>query len=172
MSGRPRSAAARLDRTIEAMTQTEEHPNPYRALPAIDRLLADAQVAPLAARHGHAALLQIAREVLDEYRAEIERGGEPPARPAAEAIVARAEALEPTLRRVVNATGVVIHTNLGRAPLSRAAIAAMAAASEGYSNLEFDLAGGTPHYNPATGALAATISSGRLDHDHQMETGQ
>ena len=124
------------------MTQTEERPNPYRALPAIDRLLADAQVAPLAARHGHEALLRIAREVLAEYRAEIERAGEPPPRPAAEAVVERAEALEPTLRRVVNATGVVIHTNLGRAPLSRAAIAAMAAASEGYSNLEFDLAGG------------------------------
>ena len=125
------------------MTQTDEHPNPYRALPAIDRLLADARVAPLAARHGHEALLQIAREVLADYRAEIERAGEPPAQPAAEAVVERAEALEPTLRRVVNATGVVIHTNLGRAPLSRAAIAAMAAASEGYSNLELDLAGGT-----------------------------
>ena len=118
-------------------------PNPYRELPAIDRLLAHEQVAPLAERHGHEALLQIAREVLDEYRAEIERAGEAPPRPAAEAVVERASSLEPSLRRVVNATGVIIHTNLGRAPLSAATIAAMAAASEGYSNLEFDLEGGT-----------------------------
>jgi L-seryl-tRNA(Ser) seleniumtransferase len=124
------------------MTQTSERPNPYRGLPAIDRLLADAQVAPLAERHGHDAIVRIARAVLDEYRAEIERAGAPPARSPAEAVAERAEALEPSLRRVVNATGVVIHTNLGRAPLSAAAIEAMAAASEGYSNLEFDLDGG------------------------------
>ena len=116
-----------------------EPANPYRALPAIDRLLADAQVAPLAERHGHEALVEISRAVLDEYRAEIDRAGAAPSRPAAEAVAERARALEPSLRRVVNATGVVIHTNLGRAPLSRATIEAMAAASEGYSNLEFDL---------------------------------
>ena len=128
--------------THSGETHSGEHPNPYRALPAIDRLLEDGQVAPLVARHGHEALLRIARAVLGEYRAAIEQSGEPPARPAAAAVAERAEALEPTLRRVVNATGVVIHTNLGRAPLSRASIAAMAAASEGYSNLEFDLASG------------------------------
>ena len=116
--------------------------NPYRELPAIDRLLADEQVAPLAARHGHDAVVQIARAVLDEYRTEIERAGAAPSRPAAQAVAERAAALEPSLRRVVNATGVVIHTNLGRAPLSAETIAAMAAASEGYSNLEFDLAAG------------------------------
>ena len=116
--------------------------NPYRELPAIDRLLADEQVAPLAARHGHDAVVQIARAVLDEYRTEIERAGAAPSRPAAQAVAERAAALEPSLRRVVNATGVVIHTNLGRAPLSGETIAAMAAASEGYSNLEFDLAAG------------------------------
>jgi len=84
----------------------------------------------------------IARTVLDEYRAAIDATGEQPTTAAADTVIARAGALEPTLRRVVNATGVVIHTNLGRAPLSKATIAAMAAASEGYSNLEFDLEAG------------------------------
>ena len=119
-----------------------EPANPYRALPAIDRLLADERVAPLAERHGHDALVRIGRAVLDEYRAEIDRAGEAPATPPAEAVADRARALEPSLRRVINATGVVIHTNLGRAPLSRATVEAMAAASDGYSNLEFDLDGG------------------------------
>ena len=116
--------------------------NPYRELPAIDRLLEHEQVAPLAERHGHEAIVQIARAVLDDYRAEIERAGAAPERPAADVVVERAASLEPSLRRVVNASGVIIHTNLGRAPLSSATIEALAAASEGYSNLEFDLASG------------------------------
>ena len=118
-----------------------DNPNPYRALPAIDRLLADERVAPLAERHGHDALVRISRAVLDEYRAAIDDAGQAPDRAPAEAVAERARTLEPSLRRVINATGVVIHTNLGRAPLSAATIEAMAAASEGYSNLEFDLEG-------------------------------
>ena len=116
--------------------------NPYRELPAIERLLTHPRVAPLAERHGHEAIVRVAREVLDDYRAEIERSGAPPEQSAAEAVADRAASLEPSLRRVVNASGVIIHTNLGRAPLSRATIAAMAAASEGYSNIEFDLDAG------------------------------
>ena len=116
--------------------------NPYRELPALGRLLDDARLAPLAERHGRGALARIGREVLAEYRAEIGRGGAPPARSPAEAVADRARRLEPSPRRVINATGVVLHTNLGRAPLPRAAIEAMAAASEGYSDLEFDLGAG------------------------------
>ena len=116
--------------------------NPYRELPAIERLLTHPRVAPLAERHGHEAIVRVAREVLDDYRAEIERSGALPEQSAAEAVADRAASLEPSLRRVVNASGVIIHTNLGRAPLSRATIAAMAAASEGYSNIEFDLDAG------------------------------
>ena len=113
--------------------------NEFRALPSIERLLGDERVAPLAARHGREAVVGIAREVLEEYRAEIARTGVLPAHSAAEAIADRAVRLEASLRRVINATGVIVHTNLGRAPLSRAAIDAMQRASEGYSNLEFDL---------------------------------
>src|SRR4051812_12330378 len=61
--------------------------------------------------------------------------------PADVDIVARArERLRPSLRRVLNATGVVVHTNLGRAPVATSARAAVAAAAEGYLNLEYDLA--------------------------------
>lgn len=117
--------------------------NPYRDLPAIDHLLADAQVAALAAQHGHDAIVAIARTVLDDYRTEIKRIGAIPERPAAEVVAERALDLEPSLRNVINATGVIIHTNLGRAPLSEATIAAMSAASKGYSNLEFELQSGS-----------------------------
>ncbi len=116
--------------------------NPYRSLPSVERLLADDLIAPLAARHGHDAVVEIARAVLDEYRGEVERTGTPPARPPAEAVVERARALRRSLRRAINATGIVIHTNLGRAPLSEATIEAMAEAGRGYSNLEFDLESG------------------------------
>jgi L-seryl-tRNA(Ser) seleniumtransferase len=116
--------------------------NPYRSLPSVDRLLADDLVAPLAMRHGHDAVVAIARSVLEEYRVAVERTGDPPERPAAETVVERAQTLERSLRRAINATGIVIHTNLGRAPLSEAAIEAMAKAGRGYSNLEFDLDGG------------------------------
>ncbi|MEE8338458.1 MAG: L-seryl-tRNA(Sec) selenium transferase [Dehalococcoidia bacterium] len=113
--------------------------NPYRSLPSVDRLLADDLVAPLAERHGHDAVVAIARSVLDEYRVAVERTGDAPEQPAAEAVVERAQTLERSLRRAINATGIVIHTNLGRAPLSDAAIEAMAEAGRGYSNLEYDL---------------------------------
>src|SRR5690606_37158319 len=113
--------------------------NPYRALPSVERLLIDERVASLTSRHGREAMVHVARAILDEYRAWIERTGDPPARPAVDAVVQRAASLEPSLRHVINATGVIIHTNLGRAPLSAATIDAMARASAGYSNLEFDL---------------------------------
>ena len=117
--------------------------NPYRALPSVDRLLAHQRVAPLAVRHGHAAVVGIARAVLEEYRAAVERTGAPPQQAPEDAVVERARTLEPSLRSVINATGGIIHTNLGRAPLSDAASEAMAEAGRGYSNLEFDLESGT-----------------------------
>jgi L-seryl-tRNA(Ser) seleniumtransferase len=114
----------------------------YRALPSVDRLLAHPLVADLDA--GSALLTAVVREHLDRARATISSGGPPPRiddlATAVAAGYARSSAPRP--QRVINATGVIIHTNLGRAPLSRAAIAAMAAASQGYSDLEFDLDSG------------------------------
>ena len=102
-----------------------------RALPAVDRLAAALAAPPPAA-------ISAARAVIDERRAEILAG----ARDDVD-LVARARArLAPSLRRVLNATGVVVHTNLGRAPLAAAAREAVARAAEGYSNLELDLEDG------------------------------
>ncbi len=108
-----------------------------RELPSVDRLLGLA--ADLVGDYGHPLTAQVLREVLDGLRAD------PPAAmpdPAAIVDLARqrlAEVTAPPLQHVINATGVIIHTNLGRAPLSRAALAQMQAAAQGYSTLEYDL---------------------------------
>jgi L-seryl-tRNA(Ser) seleniumtransferase len=92
-----------------------------RALPSVDRLATS-----------------VARAELADRRAEVLAGADDDPD-----LVARArERLRPSPRRVLNATGVVVHTNLGRAPLAPTARAAVAAAAEGYSNLELDLATG------------------------------
>ena len=108
-----------------------------RDLPSVDRLLGDEVLA--AAPHALAAAA--ARAALDRAREEVRAGGETGDLVAA----ARAE-LErlraPSLRRVLNATGVVVHTNLGRAPLAAAALERVVEVGAGYSNLELDLASG------------------------------
>ncbi len=117
-------------------------PNPqYRALPSIDRVTSDPR---LAERCSAALLAEVAREVLDGLRARIADGEAAPSfDEIVSATVARLdEVLRPPLYPLINATGVIIHTNLGRAPLAQAAIEAMAAVSGGYSNLEFDVPSG------------------------------
>jgi L-seryl-tRNA(Ser) seleniumtransferase len=96
-------------------------PSRLRELPSVDRLATS-----------------VARVVLDERRAELLGG----ARDEADLVARAAERLRPSLRRVVNATGVIVHTNLGRAPLAEDARAAALGAATGYSNLELDLAEG------------------------------
>ena len=115
-----------------------------RQLPGVDQLLGDPSMRELIPSYGHRLAVTAVRETLAEVREEV-RGGAP--MPERDVLAARAAALlrdqlAPTLRPVINATGVVIHTNLGRAPLSDAARAAMQAAAQGYSNLEYDLLAG------------------------------
>jgi L-seryl-tRNA(Ser) seleniumtransferase len=112
--------------------RTEER---LRALPPVDRLAA-ALVADSGATAAEAT--SAARVVLEGRRAELLGGDEADA----DLLARGRERLAPSLRRVLNATGVVVHTNLGRAPLAEAARAAVARAAEGYANLELDLAGG------------------------------
>ncbi len=112
-----------------------------RKLPSVDRLLQQAGVAALKERWGHDLALEAARSALEGARESV-RGGAPC--PDVDILAARASELlaarlRPTLRPAINATGVVIHTNLGRAPLSVEARAAMDAVALGYSNLEYDL---------------------------------
>lgn len=114
-----------------------------RALPAVDAVLRMHQVAALLAAHPRELVVRAVREVLAAARraeAALPAGPEQWAR---RLDLRLAELTTPTLRRVVNATGVVLHTNLGRAPLAEAALRAVAAAGGGYSTLEYDLPRGT-----------------------------
>ena len=129
------------------MTAPKSGPAPLaelRKLPKADRLLEAADRAELVARLGHGLVIEAIRAELERIRKEILDGGRCASPEAIEqALLARlAEAARGSLRPVVNATGVVVHTNLGRAPLSEEAIAAMRRAAQGYTNLEYDLEAG------------------------------
>jgi L-seryl-tRNA(Ser) seleniumtransferase len=115
--------------------------NRLRELPSVDELLGHDELAALAARHGRPSVLAAARSALARAREEIRAGYE------AGDIVARVRyeldaRARPNLRRVLNATGVIVHTNLGRAPLAEAALERVRAVGAGYSNLEYDLDAG------------------------------
>jgi L-seryl-tRNA(Ser) seleniumtransferase len=115
-----------------------------RALPQVQRLLETQAAEALAARHGRAALVEALRGVLGEARRTVADGaGDAPDQ--AEILRRAAARLDDAgtahLRRVINATGIILHTNLGRAPLAPAAIAAVREAA-GATNLEYDLASG------------------------------
>jgi L-seryl-tRNA(Ser) seleniumtransferase len=127
-----------------------------RNLPSVDELARGVDD-PLA--------VDAARTVLDRAREEIRAGADPgdlETRVREELVAARA----PSLRRVLNATGVIVHTNLGRAPLAEEALAQVVEAARGYSNLELDLRGGVrgsrqdhvaPILRRLTGAEAAIV---------------
>ena len=106
-----------------------------RALPSVDRLAA-ALAEQGIATHGEA--VAAARAVLEERRAQLLAGEQVDG----DLLTLARERLRPSLRRVLNGTGVVIHTNLGRAPLAEAAAEALAQEARGHSNLELDLSDG------------------------------
>jgi L-seryl-tRNA(Ser) seleniumtransferase len=132
-----------------------------RDLPSVDELVRDERLADVP----HALAVDAARVVLDRARTEIKAGREPDL--LLDAVLAElARVRRPSLRRVLNATGVLVHTNLGRAPLSEAALARVAEVAAGYSNLEYDLERGErgsrqDHLAPLlcrlTGAEAALV---------------
>ena len=117
-----------------------------RGLPSVDRLLADTRVRGWVERWGHEPVREALRAALAAERSRLheEASGEPADTEAllATARARIARAVRPSLRRALNGTGVVLHTNLGRAPLAAEARAALDL-SLGYSNLEFDLASGS-----------------------------
>jgi len=139
-----------------------------RHLPSVDSLLQTRSAQQLVAEYGHEATVEELRAALEAARQAIRAGEEPPSqeRIMAQAAQSLAVRLGPTLKPAINATGVIIHTNLGRAPLSRAAREAIEAVAEGYSNLEYDLEAGRrgsryTHAEPLlcqlTGAEAALV---------------
>jgi len=115
--------------------------NPLRALPSVERLIRSPDGQALVARHRRARVVETMRLVLAKLRPSLAAGGSVPPDAAllADVAVRLAAAAKPRLVRVVNATGVVLHTNLGRAALAEDAIAAMTAAARGAVNLELDL---------------------------------
>jgi len=114
--------------------------DPRRRLPAVDALLAEPDIAALVAAHPRSVVVRAVRETIEGARTS---GGAAPAEGWGAAVLDRVHRLAaPSLEPVINATGVVLHTNLGRAPLAPAAIAAMARIAGSYSNLEYDLTRG------------------------------
>ena len=114
-----------------------------RNLPSVEQLLQTETTARLIARFGRPLTLDSLRQTLDDIRARF-KAGTLTGLPSNDLILAQAESTlaawaAPTLIPVINATGVILHTNLGRAPMSAATIHAMDIVSRGYSNLEFDL---------------------------------
>jgi L-seryl-tRNA(Ser) seleniumtransferase len=115
-----------------------------RHLPKVDRVAAHAALDEARRALGAAAVVELVREAIAEARAAVREGGEVP---GLDAIAGRAAAmararLGQRTRRVINATGVVLHTNLGRAPLAPDAVDALAETAGGYASLEVDLASG------------------------------
>jgi L-seryl-tRNA(Ser) seleniumtransferase len=120
-----------------------------RQIPSVDELLGRPRLAQLVERVDRALVVEIARTVLTGLRSLIASdpgaaaGALEPANLDEHVAGEVARVLALSLRPVINATGVVLHTNLGRAPLSRAAIEHLRETAIAYSNLEYDLAGGT-----------------------------
>src|SRR5882724_13042477 len=121
--------------------------NLLREIPSVDRLLKHVRCEALLARYNRDYVTQKCREVLDRLRGEIRRDGNLSTGDIEDEAVERLEACirtesVPGHVRVVNATGTILHTNLGRALLPQAAIDAMTAAAGSPVNLEYDLTTG------------------------------
>ena len=116
----------------------------FRRLPSVDELISEERIKQLKETYPHELVVDLVRQQLERIRLSIASGNPcPSVDEIVEAICVQISSLEePSLRPVINATGVILHTNLGRAPLSREAIAAMDTVAKGYSNLEFNLSSG------------------------------
>ena len=124
-------------------------PSDPRVIPSIDRLRQRPSVGDLESRYGRDATLGALRDEAAALRAalagsqtEVRDAEEAAQRIEAAAAARLGAALAPSLTAVINATGVIVHTNLGRAPLAPAAVARIEEVARGYSNLEYDLAAG------------------------------
>jgi L-seryl-tRNA(Ser) seleniumtransferase len=117
----------------------------FSRLPGVDKVLSDKRIARVGKEYPHDLIVDVIRQCLERERRAIAAGkacaslGQ-----IVESVISRLQAIEkPSLRPVINASGVIIHTNLGRAPLGQEAIAAMESVSRDFSNLEFNLDSGS-----------------------------
>jgi L-seryl-tRNA(Ser) seleniumtransferase len=122
---------------------SNEDVDPRRLVPSVDHVMQHPDVRALTDRHGRSRVLRQVQAVLEELRRRANGGDgglEEAAGSLASEVRARVEAAaRPSLQTLLNATGVVVHTNLGRAPLSAGAAARVADVASSYSNLEYDL---------------------------------
>ena len=116
----------------------------FRRLPSVEKVLADKRLKQIGEIYPHILLVNLVRQQLEHERLSIAAGNSASSlADIIDSICAQVQALEnPSLRPVIIATGVILHTNLGRAPLSQESTRAMDAVAMGYSNLEFDLDSG------------------------------
>ena len=122
---------------MSSETSKQSGADAYRALPSVDRVLVELDEFTRAHRLPRSLVAQEVRAVLDERRGGIAAGLTPAATSVSQEVSQRLlRLLAPSLRQVINATGVILHTNLGRAPLAHFT------PISGYSNLEYDLAAG------------------------------
>lgn len=139
-----------------------------RQLPAVHEVLNQPVLAALRAAWGYEAVLHSVRAVLAESRGRLARGEPTSVDPTSlgKRVVALLEAERPYLRKVINASGILLHTGLGRAPLAEEVVQAVAEVARGYCNLEFDLDTGERGRRTSgvaellvrlTGAEAATV---------------
>jgi len=140
----------------------------FRHLPSVDKLISEERIRRLQENYPRTLIVDLTRRHLEHARLSIAAGNSCPSiDEIVESIYTQVRALEnSSLRPIINATGVILHTNLGRAPLSQEALDAMDRVAKGYCNLEFDLHSGTrgsrhTHIEPIlchlTGAEAALV---------------
>ncbi len=121
--------------------------NVLRNIPSVSELLENPKIKPLVDRVSHNVVVDRVRAILDDLREDVSKstgnGGLPDVGELAERIARRIlEGEEPHLRPVVNATGILLHTGLGRSPLAEEAVEEMTAVARGYASVELDLASG------------------------------
>ncbi len=161
---------ARLEESVVDGSRAPGKASP-KDLPSVDRLLRDPVVSQLVVEHGHACVAQQVRLLVDDLRARVLQGTLEASEVGAEALSAAVQQrvagrLAPRMRAVLNLTGTVIHTNLGRALLADSALQHLLAMMSGPNNLEYDLETGgrgdrdsivEELLTTLTGAEAATI---------------
>lgn len=143
--GRVKSHTSGMMRDMVDKSDAEPTSPSPRAIPSVDSLLNHPAIATLSDEFPRQEIVLAIRRVLDDRRAEILAGGTPELAVPSLALDVRQELYRrtrPNLRAVINATGVVLHTGLGRAPLAREAVEAITDVAAGYCNLELDLANG------------------------------
>lgn len=135
-----------MSEDLDRKASSDDLRNAMRALPSVDKLLGSPEVSALLDEYGRSLVVHGIRLMLDRWRSQLstsERFAPDDIQLIVELRDWLAKQMSPTLRTVINATGVILHTNLGRAPLSKSVMEYVTDVAMGYSTLEYDLVRGT-----------------------------